>query len=66
MCLTWMISTEFYPGTYGQFRVISKTIPHRFAALTAKEWGYMVIWECEIKEKNLEPLWERIKEFLNG
>ena len=37
-----------------------------FTALTAKEWGYMVIWECEIKEKNLEPLWERIKEFLNG
>jgi len=36
-----------------------------FAALTAKGWGYMVIWECEIKEKNLEPLWERIKEFLN-
>ena len=37
-----------------------------FAALTAEGWGYMVIWECEIKEKNLEPLWERIKEFLNG
>jgi len=37
-----------------------------FAALTAGGWGYMVIWECDIKEKNLEPLWERIKEFLNG
>ncbi|MBC2697474.1 MAG: DNA mismatch endonuclease Vsr [ANME-2 cluster archaeon] len=32
-----------------------------FVALTAVGWGYMVIWECEIKEKNLEPLWERIK-----
>lgn len=36
-----------------------------FVALTAVGWGYMVIWECEIKEKNLEPLWERIKEFLD-
>ena len=36
-----------------------------FAVLTAEGWGYMVIWECEIKEKNLEPLWERIKEFLD-
>ena len=37
-----------------------------FAALTAEGWNYLVVWECEIKEKNLEPLWERIKAFLNG
>jgi DNA mismatch endonuclease (patch repair protein) len=35
------------------------------AALIATGWDYMVIWECEIKVKNLEPLWERIKVFLN-
>jgi DNA mismatch endonuclease (patch repair protein) len=35
------------------------------AALIAAGWDYMVIWECEIKEKNLEPLWKRIKAFLN-
>lgn len=37
-----------------------------FAALTAEGWDFMIVWECEIKEKNLEPLWERVKAFLNG
>ena len=37
-----------------------------YISLNATGWDYMVVWECEIKEKNLEPLWERIKEFLNG
>lgn len=37
-----------------------------FAALTAGGWNYLVVWECEIKEKNLESLWERIKKFLDG
>lgn len=36
-----------------------------YISLTARGWDYMVVWECEIKEKNLEPLWERIKVFLN-
>ncbi len=35
------------------------------AKLIAAGWEYMVVWECEIKEKNLEPLWERIRAFLN-
>ncbi|MBE0523396.1 MAG: DNA mismatch endonuclease Vsr [Methanosarcinales archaeon] len=37
-----------------------------FVALTSNGWSYLIVWECEIKEKNLEPLWERIKEFLDG
>jgi DNA mismatch endonuclease (patch repair protein) len=37
-----------------------------FAALTGDGWKYLVVWECEIKEKNLEPLWERVKIFLDG
>ena len=36
------------------------------AALTAAGWDYMVVWECELKEKNLEPLWDMITAFLNG
>ena len=36
-----------------------------FAALTARELDYMVVLECEIKEKNLEPLWELIKAYLD-
>jgi len=32
----------------------------------AEGWDYMVVWECEIKEKNLKPLWKRIKAFLDG
>jgi len=39
---------------------------NNFIALTADGWNYLVVWECEIKEKNLEPLWDRIKEFLDG
>ncbi len=27
-------------------------------------WNYLVIWECETKEKNLEPLWKKIISFL--
>ena len=34
------------------------------AELIAAGWDYMVIWECDIKEKNLKPLWERVKAFL--
>ena len=36
-----------------------------YISLNATGWDYMVVWECEIKEKNLKPLWERIKVFLN-
>jgi len=36
-----------------------------YAALIVAGWDYMVIWECEIKVKNLEPLWERIRVYLN-
>lgn len=36
-----------------------------YISLNTTGWNYMVVWECEIKEKNLEPLWERIKAFLN-
>lgn len=35
------------------------------AALTAAGWDYLVVWECELKEKNLEPLWDLIAAFLN-
>ena len=35
-----------------------------YISLTSTGWDYMVLWECEIKEKNSEPLWERIKSFL--
>ena len=37
-----------------------------FTSLTTEGWNYMVVWECEIKKKNLEPLWKGIKAFLNG
>lgn len=33
-------------------------------ALIAAGWDYIIIWECEIKEKNLKPLWDRVKAFL--
>ena len=36
-----------------------------YISLNTTGWDYMVVWECEIKERNLEPLWERIKAFLN-
>ena len=36
-----------------------------YISLNTTGWDYMVVWECEIKERNLEPLWERIKTFLN-
>lgn len=36
-----------------------------YFSLNTTGWDYMVVWECEIKEKKLEPLWERIKAFLN-
>lgn len=36
-----------------------------YISLNTTGWNYMVVWECEIKEKNLKPLWERIKVFLN-
>jgi DNA mismatch endonuclease (patch repair protein) len=36
-----------------------------YAALTAAGWDFIVVWECEIKENDLEPLWKRIKAFLN-
>ena len=37
-----------------------------YAALTATGWDYLVVWECEIKGKKLEPLWDMITAFLNG
>ncbi len=27
-------------------------------------WEYLIIWECETKEKNLQQLWEKIQSFL--
>lgn len=27
-------------------------------------WDYLVIWECELKCKNHEPVWKKIKKFL--
>lgn len=27
-------------------------------------WDYLVIWECDLKRKNLEPTWKKIKSFL--
>jgi DNA mismatch endonuclease (patch repair protein) len=28
-------------------------------------WGYLIIWECETKEKNHDLLWEKIASFLD-
>lgn len=29
-------------------------------------WGYFIVWECELKEKDLGSLWTRLKSFLDS
>ena len=36
----------------------------KYASLINKGWCYIIVWECETKEKNLESLWSRIQSFL--
>lgn len=35
-----------------------------YSNLNYQGWEYLVVWECETKEKNLEPLWNKLIFFL--
>jgi len=35
-----------------------------YRELMDKGWSFIIIWECETKNNNLESLWKRIEDFL--
>lgn len=36
-----------------------------YLEISVKGWTYLVIWQCEIKKKNIPELERQIKEFMN-
>ncbi len=37
-----------------------------YLKLTSEGWEYFVIWECELKTKDLKPVWIRLKAFIDS
>ncbi len=37
-----------------------------YSKLTAMGWQYLVVWECELKDKKLSSTWDTITYFLNN
>jgi DNA mismatch endonuclease Vsr len=37
-----------------------------YSELSNEGWQYLVIWECELKKKNLDTIINRISEFINS
>lgn len=37
-----------------------------YKALVSLGWSYLIIWECELKTKSVEPVFEKIKVFLTS
>jgi DNA mismatch endonuclease (patch repair protein) len=58
-----------YPGTNIEFwkQKIGSNLDrdnNNYVSLADVGWSYLIIWECETKERSLDNLWIRIEKFL--
>ena len=35
-----------------------------YSELDTKGWRYMIVWECQLRNKDLNPLWDKVTAFL--